>query len=48
MQIENALLKGCRIDEIGMQFHMFAKLEDELRENRSCYYPERIYDVLDT
>ena len=48
MQIENALLKGCRIDEIGMQFHMFAKREDELRENRSCYDPERIYDVLDT
>ena len=27
---------------------MFAKREDELRENRSCYDPERIYDVLDT
>lgn len=48
MQIERALLKGARIDAIGMQYHMFHRAEKEVEATRSFYDPERIYDVLDT
>ncbi len=48
MQIERALMKGARIDSIGMQFHMFYRREDEIRETATYYDPERICDVLDT
>ena len=48
MQIERALLKGSRIDSIGMQFHMFYRAEDEAKETAVFYNPRRIYDVLDT
>jgi len=48
MQIERALLKGARIDAIGMQYHMIHRAEKEVEATRSFYDPERIYDVLDT
>ena len=48
MQIERAMLKGARIDAIGMQYHMFYRKENELTETAVYYNPERIYDVLDT
>ena len=48
MQIERAMLKGARIDAIGMQYHMFYRKENELAETAVYYDPERIYDVLDT
>lgn len=48
MQIERALLKGARIDAIGMQYHMFYRKENELGSTPAYYNPERIYDVLDT
>ena len=48
MQIERALLKGARIDMIGMQFHMFYRREDEARETAVFYDPEQLYDVMDT
>ncbi len=48
MQIERALLKGARIDAVGMQYHMFYRKEKELAETAVYYDPERIYDVLDT
>ena len=48
MQIERALLKGARIDAIGMQFHMFNRRENEYKETRDCYDPEHICRVLDT
>ena len=48
MQIERAILKGARIDAIGMQYHMFYRKENELAETAAYYDPERIYDVLDT
>ena len=48
MQIERALLKGARIDAIGMQYHMFYRKENELVSTQVYYDPERIYDVLDT
>ena len=48
MQIERALLKGARIDAIGMQYHMFYKREEELKFTSDCYDPEQICNVLDT
>ncbi|MBR4663252.1 MAG: endo-1,4-beta-xylanase [Lentisphaeria bacterium] len=48
MQIERAMLKGARIDAVGMQYHMFYRKENELAETAVYYDPERIYDVLDT
>lgn len=48
MQIENLLLKGRRVDAIGLQYHIFTKQEN--LENRQELYlnPIRLYDVLDT
>ncbi|MBO4304065.1 MAG: endo-1,4-beta-xylanase [Lentisphaeria bacterium] len=48
MQIQRALLKGARIDGIGMQFHMFYRREMEETETAVFYDPERIYNVMDT
>lgn len=50
MQIERALLKGARIDGIGMQFHMFHQdsAEDVVRKTRDFYDPMRLFDVMDT
>ena len=48
MQIERALLKGARIDAIGMQYHMFYRKENETGSTAVYYDPEQIYDVLDT
>lgn len=47
MQIERALLKGARIDSIGMQFHMFYKAEDAVASTRHFYDPLCIFDVMD-
>ncbi len=48
MQIENLLMKGARIDGIGLQFHMF-KPEAKLLEELGTYYnPKRLFDVMDT
>ena len=49
MQIERAMLKGARIDSIGMQFHAFFRAENALDAISWHYYdPQRIFDVLDT
>ena len=47
LQIERTLKNGVRIDEIGMQFHMFFKAENELKETKKYYNPLYIYKVLD-
>ena len=47
MQIERALLKGCRIDTIGMQYHMFYREEDEAEKTAIFYSPEHMFKVLD-
>lgn len=47
MQIERALKNGCRIDEIGIQFHMFYRREAELAKTKSYYNPRNILGVLD-
>lgn len=46
--IENTLLRGGRIDAIGMQYHMFYRAEDYLKATRKCYNLPHLYDVLDT
>jgi GH35 family endo-1,4-beta-xylanase len=47
MQIERALLKGARIDGIGMQYHMFYPQEKEAEETRPYYDPEQLFKVMD-
>lgn len=46
--IENALLKGARIDAVGMQYHMFYKKDEEAEKTVKTYDPVKLYDVLDT
>ncbi len=41
--IEANMLRGARIDAIGMQYHMFFKSEDEYKETRPYYNPEELY-----
>lgn len=47
VQIENALLKGARIDAIGMQYHMFYRREDEAEKTRDFYNPMHLYQAMD-
>ena len=50
MQIERALLKGARIDGVGLQFHMFHKggAANVIKKTRDYYDPMRLFDVMDT
>ena len=50
MQIENAVLKGCRIDGIGFQAHSFWGTDMSQVEKKAVeqYDPRLIFDVLDT
>lgn len=50
MQIERALLKGARIDAVGLQFHMFHGADQKRvsREAKIYYDPQRLFDVLET
>ena len=45
--IEAALLKGVRIDAIGMQYHMFFPAEDEYTATRPYYDPGRVFALMD-
>lgn len=45
--IENAMLKGARVDAVGLQYHMFFKKEDEYENTRSYYDPESLYKHMD-
>ena len=47
MQIQRALAQGCRIDSIGMQYHMFYRAEEEPKQTAIFYSPEHMYKVLD-
>ncbi len=46
-QIERALLKGAPIDAIGLQYHMFYRLEDEYKNTRKFYNPMWLYKMMD-
>ena len=50
MQIERALLKGARIDAVGLQFHMFhGNDQKNVSEKAQTFYdPRRLFDVLET
>ena len=41
------MLKGARIDAIGMQYHMFFRAEDEYKETRMYYDPVNLYKHMD-
>ena len=45
--IENLLLKGCRIDAIGMQYHMFHRKENYFNATRKYYSLPQLFKVLD-
>lgn len=45
--IEANMLKGARIDAIGMQYHMFYRKEDEYKETRPYYDPVNLYKHMD-
>ena len=50
LMVENALLKGCRIDGVGMQFHSFWGTDMTKVAARAAerYDPQRLFDVMDT
>ena len=45
--IQSNLLKGARIDAIGMQFHLFNRREMEYEKTRSAYNPMSLYRHMD-
>ena len=48
MEVERALLKGARIDTIGIQYHLWTNPDDEERYVMDHCNPRKIYEVLDT
>lgn len=45
--IELNMLKGARIDGVGMQFHMFFDRDEEIEKSNSLYDPIDLYKRLD-
>ncbi len=45
--LEANLLKGVRIDAIGMQYHIFSGRENEYKDTREYYDPVNLYKHLD-
>ena len=45
--IEANMLKGARIDAIGMQYHVFRRREEEYESTRTYYSPEMLYKHMD-
>lgn len=45
--IEANMLKGARIDAIGMQYHLFNNSEDEYRLTRQTVNPQNLYKHMD-
>lgn len=45
--IENLLLKGCRVDAIGMQYHMFYRKENYFNATRKSYNLPHLFNALD-
>ena len=45
--IEANMLKGARIDAIGMQYHMFMRSENEYEGTRDYYDPVKLYNHMD-
>lgn len=47
MMIENLLMKGCRIDAIGAQYHMFQRVEKYFSDTRKFYNLPHLFEALD-
>lgn len=47
LTIENTILKGARIDAVGMQYHMFFPREEEAAKTEKFYNPLVLYSILD-
>ena len=45
--IDLTLMKGARIDAVGMQYHSFYKKEEEYDKTRKLYSPEWLYKNMD-
>ncbi len=45
--IENTMLKGARVDAIGMQYHIFSQKADEYDNTRVLYNPQKLYQRMD-
>lgn len=45
--IEANMLKGARIDAIGMQYHLFYKREEEYERTRALLDPQNLYKHMD-
>ena len=45
--IDLTLMKGARIDAIGMQYHSFYKKEEEYEKTKKLYSPEWLYKNMD-
>ena len=41
------MLKGARVDAIGMQYHIFIQKDEEYERTRNLYNPKRLYKMLD-
>lgn len=48
MTIDKLLNMGCRIDAIGMQYHMFYRLEEEMKRTKHFYNAAHLLWILDT
>jgi len=47
MLIEKLLNKGCRVDTIGLQYHIFLQNEDLYKATLKEYNPKYLYNVMD-
>ena len=45
--LDLTLMKGARIDAVGMQYHSFFKKEEEYEKTRKLYSPEWLYKNMD-
>lgn len=46
-EVENAILKGARVDAIGMQYHMFFRKEHYFNATRRYYNLDQLYAIMD-
>lgn len=46
-EVENAMLKGARVDAIGMQYHMFFRREHYFNATRKYYNLDHLYAIMD-
>jgi len=47
LYIENAMLKGARVDAIGIQYHMFIQRDEEYARTRQILNPQKLYKCMD-